>query len=121
VIANFQTWCPISLYLVCSYAYYELDESLISDGDFDQLCKKLLEDFDDIKFFSDHPHKHLLVRENLEAGTGFSVKDYPSRVISLAKTYSGKGGKTLCQQKNQLQKRAEKVAKSASPLDDFLS
>ena len=118
MIPEFKKWNPISLYLVCCYAYYEMDESLIPDGDFDDLCKNLLDRFDDL---GDHIHKHFLTRENLESGTGFTISDYPSRVISLAKTYSESGGKKSCQQKNQCQKKAVKVAKSANLEEEFLS
>ena len=34
---------PIAKYLMCAYAYYELDEPLISDTEFDMLGKEILE------------------------------------------------------------------------------
>ena len=83
MIKNIAAWNPISLYMVCSYAYYELDESLISDEEFDALCKDLLKNFGKIKLLSGHPHKHFLTKENLEAGTGFSITNWPSRVVSV--------------------------------------
>ena len=42
---------PIAKYLMCSYAYYKLDKNLITDQEFDQLAKHILDNWDAI----DHP------------------------------------------------------------------
>lgn len=65
-------------YLVASYSYYIKDDPVISDTLYDEICKKLLDKWDEIE----HYHKHLVDRGLLEAGTGFhlSEEDYPSRV-----------------------------------------
>ena len=63
-------------YLIHSYLYYVLDESIISDSEYDLLCKKLLSA--DIN----HP---LISKENLIAGTGFNIKEYPQEIIDEAK------------------------------------
>jgi len=62
-------------YLILSLAYYHYNVSLIEDSSYDKLCKTLLENWKDIK----HPHKKLVKKKNLEAGTGFNIKlrDYP--------------------------------------------
>lgn len=70
----------VSWYLMCSYAYYQENISLLSDQVYDQICKDLLKDFDKI----DHIHKHLLDKNSLKCGTGFNVI-YPERVIGAAK------------------------------------
>ena len=47
----------------------------MSDEDYDMMCKVLLDNYDTIE----HPHKHLIDKESLRAGTGFNLKesDYP--------------------------------------------
>jgi|TARA_B110000908_G_scaffold172593_1_gene241095 NAD-dependent DNA ligase len=68
--------------LILSYAYYIEDESLVSDSEYDALCIRLLDKFDEIE----HHHKHLISKDDLEAGTGFALarRDYPSIVIGAA-------------------------------------
>lgn len=72
-------------YLILSCAYYTFDETLVPDTDFDNLCKLMLEKYDQIE----HQHKHLVSRESLSAGTGFDVK-YPEMVIGATKALLGK-------------------------------
>ena len=67
-------------YLIHSYLYYEQDTNLISDEEFNSICKKLLDNFDEIE----HPHKYLLDKESLKANTEFTIK-YPSIVKHCAK------------------------------------
>ena len=70
----------VSWYMMCSYLYYQKDESVISDELFDQICKKILDNWKDIK----HPHKRRIKKSDLEAGTGYAIKKYPSIVMSSA-------------------------------------
>ena len=72
----------VQWYLILSYAYYIEDESLVSDSEYDALCIRLLDKFDEIE----HHHKHLISKDDLEAGTGFTLarRDYPSIVIGAA-------------------------------------
>ena len=70
----------IPKYLIHSYLYYEQDTNLITDEEFNAICKELLDNFDEIE----HPHKHLLDKESLKANTGFTIK-YPSIVKHCAK------------------------------------
>lgn len=72
----------ISKYMMCSYAYYELNHPLISDGEFDSLARELLETIDDLP---DHPHKDLLDKETLSAGT--YLGEYPEIVKSATIRY----------------------------------
>ncbi len=69
----------VKYYLMSSYLYYELDVNVLNDSEFDELCKKLLKNFNDIK----HMHKHLLDKESLKASTGYTIK-YPTIVKHLA-------------------------------------
>lgn len=65
----------VKAYLVHSYLYYKLDSSVISDTEYDALCKKLL-DTDEY-----HP---LIDREALAAGSGYSISEYPPEIIEEA-------------------------------------
>ena len=60
----------IPYYLMFSYLYYEKNISLVDDGEFDAMCKTLLEKLDTLT----HMHKHLITKESLTAGTGYDIK-----------------------------------------------
>jgi hypothetical protein len=66
-----------------SYLYYRKDEIKLSDGDFDTLCKRMLENWKQIR----HPHKRLIKKKDLEAGTGYAIKKYPTIVMSSAERW----------------------------------
>ena len=68
-------------YLMASYAYYEEDDPILSDGLFDGLAKRMLESWDTIE----HWHKDLITKEDLEAGTLLN-RNYPPRVINAVKS-----------------------------------
>ena len=70
----------VPYYLMHSYLYYIEDSPIVSDGEFDHICKMLLEKWDKIKHF----HKHLINKDDLIAGTGYALK-YPERVKNAAK------------------------------------
>ena len=74
----------IRQYLVHSFLYYQLDESLISESNFDQICKdvtKLISNSSD----NDSLPFHNLVKSNLtENYSGFSISNYPPEIISVA-------------------------------------
>lgn len=65
-------------FLLASYAYYELDESLMLDTEFDSMCLFMLQNWDQIT----HMHKHLITKPMLECGSGFDIRKYPSMVKS---------------------------------------
>lgn len=62
----------VAWYLMASVAYYHWNESWIPDEDYDMLCFELYQKFEELN----HPHKHLLDKEALLAGTGFHIKQY---------------------------------------------
>ncbi len=74
----------VAIFLTTSYIYYVHPElcSIIQDELFDTVCLELIEHWDDIE----HQHKHLIDYGNLEAGTGFNLKehDYPTVVKVVA-------------------------------------
>ena len=72
----------IRQYLVHSFLYYELDESIVSDRIYDQICTDLA------KLISEKSDKNSLpfydlVKSNLtEDATGFSIINYPPEIVS---------------------------------------
>lgn len=60
----------IRAYAAHSYLYYEKDSSVISDGEFDALCKFLLDNYEWIKPFDLNDY---LDKGSLEAGSGFAI------------------------------------------------
>ena len=72
---------PIAKYLMCSYAYYKLNTNLITDAEFDQLAKDILANYDNIE----HMHKHLVTKDQLEAGT--YLGQYPNMVMGATRDY----------------------------------
>jgi len=70
----------VPYYLMHSYLYYKEDSPIISDGEYDSICKRLHSEWDNVEHF----HKHLIDKEMLIAGTGYTL-EYPNRVIDAAK------------------------------------
>ena len=74
----------IRQYLVHSFLYYQLDESIIADRHYDQICKEVL------KLMKNHasstvlPYQELLKKSLFEDASGFSIKQYPPEIISSA-------------------------------------
>jgi hypothetical protein len=68
-----------------SYLYYIEDTSMFADHEYDRLCKFFYDNFDVVV----HRHKYLVDKENLRAGTGFTIKreEYPQMVIGAALQY----------------------------------
>jgi len=65
-------------YLLASYAYYHLDDPILSDAAFDDIAKKLLDKYETIE----HRHKHLITKGDLRAGSLLLTKsEYPSIVM----------------------------------------
>lgn len=74
----------VGAFLTSSYLYYHRDDMtpIMSDSCFDWLCTYLLRNWRRIE----HPHKHLIDREMLMAGTGFNIRadEYPTIVKQVA-------------------------------------
>ena len=73
----------VPIYLMSSYLYYKKDTNKLSDEEFDMLCKRMLENWKKIR----HPHKRLIKKKDLEAGTGYAIKKYPTIVMSSAERW----------------------------------
>jgi hypothetical protein len=70
-------------FLTASYAYYRLNESVMSDSEYDHHARTLLLHWSEF----DHVHKHLVTEADLEAGTLYGLKeeDYPGMVKGAAR------------------------------------
>lgn len=68
-----------SIFMVASFLYYTLNRSIITDADYDSLCRELEENY---RGFT-HPHKHLVSRGHFAAGTGYDIH-YPLMVQHAA-------------------------------------
>ena len=74
----------IRQFLVHSYLYYRLDESLISDQQFDEVSQKLRKGL--ALHYAD---ANLTFKEHLGSvsspeASGYSIRSYPAEIISLA-------------------------------------
>ena len=75
-------------YLMSSYLYYVAEMgSPWDDSQFDQVCKRLLDEWDTLE----HSSKHQVTIEDLKAGTGFSIK-YPHWIPAVAEMWLQKVG-----------------------------
>lgn len=85
VIDYMQPYQLLTHYLMASYAYYILAESVWVDDDYDFLCSRLLEEFGNFE----HRHKHLTSVDALEAGTAYHLRseDYPPQIRHGFPTY----------------------------------
>lgn len=65
----------ISWILASSYCYYVRYTSILSDTVYDKMCKFVLDNYGSLE----HPHKHLLTKDMLRAGTAHNLRldDYP--------------------------------------------
>lgn len=68
----------VSWWLMGSYAYYYLDETIISDEFFDYLTVLIRENYDEIV----HVNKDLITEDRLTCGSAFDLRIYPTRVMS---------------------------------------
>lgn len=87
-IKNMHPDALVSWFMIGSYAYYELDENVMSDYDFDFLVKRLKEEWDNIN----HPHKELIALTNLDSGSGYDI-NFPSMVKGATVSYLNRNSK----------------------------
>ena len=74
----------IRQYLVHSFLYYQLNESIITDRHFDMICKDVLKLMENYTSTSLLPYQELVKKSLSEDATGFSVKQFPAEIISSA-------------------------------------
>lgn len=72
---------PVEQYLVHSYIYYELNDQIITDWEYDLLCRWMARHFDEL----DHPHADLVDKDALMARTGYHlIGKFPGGIKALA-------------------------------------
>ncbi len=74
----------IRQYLVHSFLYYKLDESLISDSNFDRICKDVTKLITDNLDNDSLPFRNLVNSNLTETSSGFSISNYPPEIVSVA-------------------------------------
>ena len=74
----------IRQYLVHSFLYYQLDESIISDSNFDQICKDVAKLISDNSYNNSLPFNDLIKSNLTENSSGFSISNYPPEIVSVA-------------------------------------
>ena len=75
----------VPYYLMHSFIYYEINDSIITDYEYDEICRELKDKWDDVT----HYHKHLIDVNALGAGTGYQVK-YNKRIENASITLYNK-------------------------------
>ena len=74
----------IRQYLVHSFLYYQLDESIISDSHYDEICAEVLQLMETHTGSSLMPYQELVKKSLSEDASGFSLRKYPVEIISSA-------------------------------------
>ena len=80
---NFLLRQKLNQFLVHSFIYYQLDESLIRDTQYDEICRELRE------LLQTHQEEKIPYRDVAEPvlgeeASGFSIRSYPPRIISTS-------------------------------------
>lgn len=76
----------VTVYMVASFCYHKLNETIISDEDYDQVCRRLISEYDSIT----HQHKSFLDKGALRAGSGFHITNYPTIVRVIGNSIATK-------------------------------
>ena len=74
----------IRQYLLHSFLYYQLDESIIADRHYDDICAEVLQLMETHTGSSLLPYQELVKKSLSEDASGFSVRKYPAEIISSA-------------------------------------
>ena len=75
----------VPYYLMHSYLYYVMNEPIIEDIEYDEICRELKEKWDSVN----HYHKHLIDKQSLGAGTGYQLQ-YNKRIECASVTLLNK-------------------------------
>ena len=74
----------IRQYLLHSFLYYQLDESILADRHYDEICAEVLQLMNTNGGSSPLPYHELVKKSLSEDASGFSVRKYPAEIISSA-------------------------------------
>lgn len=99
-------------WLCAAYAYEIEDNPILSDGAWDELCKRLKLQWNNIR----HRHKWLIDRHQLITGTAhyMSEDDYPSLVIGAVKSLRNQEKPLDPKKQRRRERRAARLASKAS-------
>ena len=74
----------IRQYLVHSFLYYQLNESIISDQSYDRICIDLARLISENTEKNSLPYHDLLKSSLTENASGFFINNYPPEIVSAA-------------------------------------
>ena len=74
----------IRQYLVHSFLYYKLGESIIPDRQFDQICKDILNYKKNNSEKINMPYQDILDDSLANDASGFSIQQFPNEIVSSA-------------------------------------
>ena len=74
----------IRRYLVHSFLYYQLDESIISDRHYDHICEDVAKLISENSAKNSSPFHDLVKSSLIEHASGFSINKYPPEIVSTA-------------------------------------
>ena len=72
----------IRQYLVHSFIYYKLGESIISDNQFDLICNEVLQLTKKNPEIISIPYKEIIATSLSNEASGFNIKKYPDEIVS---------------------------------------
>lgn len=73
----------VPYYLMSAYLYEEKNRAVLTDSQFDAICKRLDKEWDKVQ----HRHKYLIERDSLSSSTCGYIKDYPMMVKCTAMSW----------------------------------
>ena len=71
-------------YLIHSFLYYQLGESIISDMHYDKICVELETFFRTNSNSNLLPYHDIIKKSLAEDASGFSIRKYPEEIVSTA-------------------------------------
>ena len=71
-------------YLVHSFLYYKLGESIISDMQYDQICVEVETYLRTNSNSNSLPYYDIIIKSLAEDASGFSIRKYPEEIVSTA-------------------------------------
>ena len=71
-------------YLVHSFLYYRLDESIISDRHYDKICVEVETYLRTNSNSNPLPYHDIITKSLVGDGSGFSIRKYPEEIVSTA-------------------------------------
>ena len=74
----------IRQYLVHSFLYYQLNESIISDNYFDLICKNILNFLENNSEENFTPYQDILTSSLSSDASGYTIRKFPAEIISTS-------------------------------------